>query len=567
MPIGSEKLNKGATASFCLALAGVLACYCTSDFLRENLAQAHHFILSPEFLFLCISGAILSWPLISGRRYDAAVFVIAALYSLVFYGRYLDPLRMAGDNICQIAYCKILFLPNLVGSTGAAFTKPGQMLVLGMLYQMSLYLGPYLFKVGLSLVMGACIWSLSRIATDMGGKGAGIAALLLAIWTFTGEFVEGSVSIFLIPCLFAGIRMYYYRPGQRPIGRLLLALTILFHIYTVAVLAVIWLSCLKERDWKELKVLSLQGCLSIGLWVALIYRVQGSLSRLNSGAAAGYVAPLEGTPANGLLYILQVVLDGFAQQPHFRTLVVLCVVGIGGAAAYGYARYLTIFASFAIMIVSVMFLGGTFNIERYCSTFYAFSCAIGIGTVARYAGDVCRLKCWSPKLLLLGTVLIAVVTLDFSGFNFRSAIESGAHDAYVAGHYVRSARNLMADPLLRTARRLLTEDDIVYSLIVMDPLRFESLAALQHFNVLGHAEREKMLATTDYVWISLTDDHPYYYLFHLVDPQWQHDEFRRLIVDMIGTNRPASLYGVTFIPVDRNSERMLLKVEPDVSSE
>lgn len=555
-------LHKAVLLSIPLLILTVHGWFFSGEFFSLNMAEAREFVLSLQFLFFVVLGVVLSRKWVPNRWYDIAVFTAAVFFSLVFYGRYLDIFRMAGDNLCQIAYWKILFHPSLSGSTSAAFTKPGQLLILGMLYQGTLLLGPYLFKVGLSLVMGACIWAVTRVATDIGGRFAGVITFPVVVWGFAMEFVEGSASIFLIPCLFAGSWLYFYRPRYKNIGRLLLVATIQFHIHAIAVLGVIFLFLLFKKEWKELGLFSLYGSLSIALWVEVIYLIQGSMARLNSGAAAGYVAPLEGMPDSRLTYMFEVLREGFVQQPAVRTLFILMAIGVIGAVAYGYRHYLVVFASVLVLAANVAILGGTFNLERYCATFYAFGCAVGIGTIVRYATELRSSPARLLKAVLSIAVLVSVLFLDFSYFNLPRQLKLGNYDTYIGGHYVASARNLLADPFVEPTVRLLTEDDIIYSLIVLDPVRFTSLAALQQFNVLSVAERKKVLSRTDQIWISLTDGHPYYYLFHLPEPKWEQDDFRRLVVNILRDNRPGSLYGFKFIPVHRTSERLLLKVLP-----
>jgi hypothetical protein len=547
----------------CVLLLYVLGYYLTIDFIKHNYEQACQFVLSAHSLFFIVIGALLYQQKISDKWYNFLIIVSAVVYLQIFYGKYLDAFRMAGDNICQIAYWKILFHQNLAGSIGASFTKPGQLLILGPLYQMSLYAGPLLFSIGVSLVMALCVWSLARIATDIGGRVAGIIAFPVAVYVFLNEFLSVSFSIFLIPSLFAGIWIYFYRPEHRNVGRFLLVLSIQFHIQSVMVLGVVWLLLLVKKDWRELALFSGYSVLSVVFWVAMIYRVQGNMARLNSGAAAGYVAPLEGKPDNGLIYMLDILQDGFVHQPYIRFLTVFGVIGIVGALYYGYKMYLTLFSSIPVLIANVVMLGGDFNLDRYCAGFYAFSCAVGIGTAVRYVADTRHSGSLTNKVCVTVSLLPLIIFSLFIIANHQKEIRTKAVEHYSESDYIVSAKQLVADRVIQDSTGLMTEDDIIYPLVVMNPDRFSSITALQYFNVTSEPARKSILANTDYIWIALNDRHPYYYLSHIPVPAWEKDPFRIMIMEILRTNRSSSLYGYRFFPVERNENRLVVKVQPD----
>lgn len=541
-------------ASLSLLVVGVDRNY----FLSPMLAQTKAFFFSAQFLYFFFCGCLLCRLRLSDKTFGFLVCLFAFVYLLLFYLKPLDMLRMEGDNICQIAYWNILFQHRFAGAIGVAFTKPGQMLLLGPLYQLSLYGGAVVFKAGLCLAFAACIWSLVMIATDIGGRLAGAIAFPVTVWCLLVEFLSGSAVIFLIPTLFSGLWFYFYRPRHRTLGRLLLALSLQFHVQVIPVLAVVWLILLAKRDWPELKRFTLYLLISALFWLAIIYWVQGALARLNSGAAVGYIGPAEGLPDNSLRYMWDIFRKGL-QQSNFRLLFVLGGIGMLGAFAYGFGAYLTVFFIMLLLILNVVFLGGTFNLERYCAPFYAFSCAVGVGALVRFARGA-GLTLFGK--ISLGLSLVALIlAVDFSALNRFNAVVFGGEQSYFTHDFVAQAQRLLADPLFQRPVGLLTEDDILSPLVVLAPQRFSSLAALQYFNVAKEPVRRALLAKTDYLWIALQQEHDYYYLFHLPDPSWENDPFRHMILQIIDDNRPAVMYGFRFTPVACDQVRLILKVE------
>ena len=531
-------------------------------FLTQNLSGATEFFPSFPFLFFCLSGIGLASGRLSNRWYECSVFILAAVYLFVLYGDYLLLLHMSGDSICQVAYWNILFRPHLLGSIGVAFAKPGQVVLLGLLYQMSLIGGHLVFKLGLCLIMAACVWSLVGVATDFGGRLAGILAFFLSLWAFQEEFVFSESTIYAITALFTGLRLYYYHPRLKGLGRCLLVLTLQFRIEAVAVLGVIWLMTLFKKDWRELITFSAWALISLLVFVGIILQIQGSLSRLNSGAAVGYVGPVLGNGAgdpafsnNKIDYIAGIIRTEFSGTYYIRFLFILAILGIAGACCFNRKLYLTVFASMIIITVNVFLLNGTFNLVRYCDLIYAFSCSIGAAALVRYGHYALQRR--TPLrlgvLALGGFVLLAA--FDFSRLNTYKHLDPANTSVFLA-----SAMALMEDEKIPFSARLLTEDDLLSHIVVVAPDRYQSLASLQYFNVASDAERQKILAKTDYIWLDL-HGFPYFYLFHLALPEWGADPFRLMIRKILAEgNQPRSLYGFQFIPLDLDANRLLLKV-------
>src|SRR5512138_1513411 len=130
----------------------------TMDTITTLFSQQMGANLSLQVLFLAVAAMVLLKKGLPERTYGLLLYFFSFGYLLLFYGTSLRAFSMAGDNICQIAYWKILFHPNLTGSIGASYTKPGQLLILGPLYELSRVFGESAFRIGICLIMAACIW-------------------------------------------------------------------------------------------------------------------------------------------------------------------------------------------------------------------------------------------------------------------------------------------------------------------------------------------------------------------------------------------------------------------------
>ena len=547
-----------------IGLSLLLACWHEPAFFKGNVSSALDFFASGHFLFFCLAAAILWCNRVSDRWYEASAFGLAALYCYLFYGDYLLLLHMSGDSICQVAYWNILFRPELTGSIGVAFGKPGQIILLGLLYQLSLLAGHWVFKVGLCLIMAACVWSLVAVATELGGRVAGLMAFFLSLWAFQTDLIYSGSAIYAITMVFAGLRFYYYHPRWRSVGRLLLVLSIQFRIEAIAVLAVVWLIHVARREWREAWIFSLWSALSLCFFVGILYRIQGSLERLNSGAAVGYVGPvmsngqIDAALSEGKIrYMINVVKEDFTDRWYIRFLFILVLAGISGAFLFARRYYLSVFASLIIIIANVFLLSGTFNLERYCDLLYAFGCALGSGALVRFAA----LAMHRRKVLGLAGVLLATLVL-MAGFDYARLKTYQELDPGSTTEAVVSAMDILADDLIpQEAHSLMTEDDLLAHLVVIAPDRFPRLTSLQYFTVAGEDKRREILARTDYIWVNL-NRFPYYYLYHLPREEWRADPFRQMVEAIVeGRSALGQLYGVRLLPVDISFTRLLLKVE------
>ena len=527
----------------------------TTATLLSLFSSLLHALFSLHFIILAGMILVLTRKSISPRAFSLLSYVCIVTYLFFFYGKHSHIFTMAGDNLCQIAYWKILFHGTLAGSIGASFTKPGHLLILGGLYELSRVLGETAFTVGICLVFSSCVWILSKIAADIGGRWAGIGTFLISIYVFIPEFYDGSNSIFLVPVLYAGLRFYYYDPCRRNLGMLLLVLDIQFHIQAITVLAIVWLIHAAKREWRQLALFSAAASASLALWVAVIMRVQGTVTaRLNSGASVGYIAPFGEAFAykNKLEYLTNAVTTQLAASYSIKALFILAAIGIAGAIYYRRKAYLAVFSTVILLMLNVVMFGGTINLGRYFSPVFAFGCSIGVATLVSLVGDRHKRYAFPAVLLLL---IPFVVVMEDSA---QTHGQSRQLPDYVAG-----AASLLQNNSLPYSTRLMTEDDLLYPIVVQYPDRYQKLEALQQFNIEAEPERRKMLAATDYIWIAANNRHMYYYLAHTPLPDWHHDPFRLMVLELQRSREPKKMYGFCFFPIESDTEHLLIQVKPD----
>jgi len=532
-------------------------------FLQANSDGAAGFFFSTEFALFCGIAIILSLRRIAGFWYELCVFLLGAGYLYFCYGDGLSFFKMNGDNICQVAYWNILTHPSLSGSIGVSAAKPGQIIILGILYQLGFLGGPLVFKIGLCLVMAACVWSVVAVATEMGGRAAGIISFLLTIWAFEPGLIYGESTIYVVTPVFAGLRLYYYHPKWRSLGRLLLVSAIMFRIETVAVLAVVGLIHVARREWRELAIFSAFTMAAILVWGGIVLRIQGSFARINSGLAAGYLGPQleqgqlsQAFSAIDFHYIVQNVMEDLTGFYYMRFMLVLAVIGIIGAVVFRRRIYLCVFATLGIILANAVLFGGIIEMKRYFSLVFAFSCAIGVATMLRYGSLI-----WLRRRYLEFASLIVLTVVVMVGFDY------GWFYAYLDGgtsnedDFVPDAKEIISNAYLPAATRLMSEDDVLSYVLVMAPDRFSAVSSLQCFNISNEQKRKEILAQTDYVWVDL-NGYPFYYLHYMPLLQWQNDSFRQMAKAFVkGQVQERSLYGYRFARVELTYNHLLLKVE------
>ena len=429
--------------------------------------------------------------------------------------------------------------------------KPGQVLIFGLLHQCS---GDVALRLLLALLGAGLSLMLGRIAVGIGGGWAGFCGAALSVGAFS-EFVRGGDShLFLIPLLFGGLLLYYYRPqGMKKWGLLLLVLAPLFRIEAAAAVVIVLLIHLLRREWKEFAAGAGALALSMGIWLIFMFRIQLEISRFTS-AEAGY---MPGPRGPFLSYFLGDLKAAFS---YYSTAISLSLLATGAAGVAlrfrEWRRYLIALVPVSVIFVNYIFLGGSLATRHFEATF-AFGLSVGVGVLFAASS---RLRLMPRKGFSIPAA--ALVLLPGLVFYLPSARRLAAPPPPLEP-YVADGLGLCAEKLIPAGSRLLSEDDALYVLLMNAPDRFRKVRTLQQFNISGERGRAETLADTDFIYL-LKGGYAWYYLN--IDstcrrPGSGTDKFMTLIREIMRSNSGAGIYGVTLTPLVNDAARLVLKVE------
>ena len=541
------------------------------------------------------------------RRFTLLVFLVALVVflSVVPFGGFDT---IIGDNIAQVGYWKVIFHRQLVGSVGASSMKPGLIVLLGIAHDLSLLLfgSTYLIRIVFALAAATLAALVAGIARDASGSriaGLGAAVYLLVATPMPSIFTEGTSMVIFFPLLLGGV--WAFARQRQLAGSIILCLAALIRIEAFAVL--LWLSIseqLLKARWRDFLLTAGVTAGAVLLTAGVYYAVQGSVARFGAGGpAVGYsftrepdvlrriwspllfsfTAPYQiAFEQCGFPYLA--VPAGYAllrnsQARNYASLLAVplflflyVVTGQGQNETRYFQFVIPILASFGAAGVVVAFSDGREMTPRRIKVFAAValvgllaslllsSVAIALTAALLIApallGWLMARVHWSPKaswvhigfVLLLGGVLLSTLLKDPWRGPRRLAVYTNDADAL-----------LHKMPLLRGAA-VLTEDDVIYSVIVKDVGYFGHAAALQDFNVRPEQRRAELLRQADYV-VILKGQHNWYFLRY--DPQklGQRDPFRAAISRLSKSKQPVSIYGARLVPVQNNRTWLVLKVE------
>lgn len=509
-----------------------------------------------------------------------------------------------GDNIAQVAYFRVLFRENLSGSIGASSMKPGLVLLLGVAHDLSLTLfaSTVLIQLVFALFAAGLVTIVARIAKDAGGLLAGVfaAVYLLACTPVPGMYTTGSSMVVFLPLLFFGI--WLFTLGREGAGAIVLCLAALTRIEALAVLA--WLCVFQQlwrRKWRSVVFTGTVTTLTVVLTAAVYYRLQGSVARFNAGGPpAGYLFLRDPSGLHRLLeslkYTVSASYETLAARAGPPSLLLPALLGVfsdrsrriyasllglplflnvyiasgNGSAELRYFEFLLPAAACfgAAGLVAAMHFGSSGRSRRIWAAAGALL-LVTISALALHAADVAysagltfiagglgrltafRVERFSPRarnasaFILLGSTAILLVVRKAQAHKPGRAV------------YTLDAKRLLDSKKLPPHSRVLTEDDIIYSVIARAPDFFAHATALQYFNIQNDAERAKLLNATDYIALS-RGRHAFYYLHYDPEKRGNSDPFRAAL----GRNESTNLYGHRLKLIDKSSAMSLFTVEP-----
>jgi hypothetical protein len=164
----------------------------------------------------------------------------------------------------------------------------------------------------------------------------------------------------------------------------------------------------------------------------------------------------------------------------------------------------------------------------------------------------------SPRLLRSGWALLFWVSL------LRTLVHNDWYPQTRPAPYTVAALKLIKHCGEPKGQRVLTEDDVIYGVLVRDQTLFRQLGALQYFNVQSDARRAEILGKTDYI-IAAKGDFLNYYLKYDPLGRGGSDPFRAAVLHA-RKGKPASLYGYRLVPIETSRDWTVIKVESEGSA-
>lgn len=474
--------------------------------------------------------------------------------------------QITGDGMCNIAYWYSFFDPSLRGSIGASVTKPGWAVMLGLSHDFYNRFGHSnaMLKSVLVFSISLLVWSLVRVAWQIGGPYAGASSFFLALFSYPIFYwYKGAHSIlFCAPLVLLGLRLY--SSGREKAGASLLLAGIFFRVEAALVPIFVCAFHLIKKEYRKCLILVLFVAVALSLWAAFVYHVQGSFLRLDAGLGVGYNAISK--EYNFLSLHNSWRSFASAWRTYFqaeRHMLALCVLGAMVAlAARGARIYLCLAGLFLGQFLNILLLGGS---SHYVIFVEPFAIALGSGGIFYFLK---QLKC---RPLLVNTakalVCIAIITALFSKkqvylkkyyFDIRNVpLEELTEPA----PFLTNALDIVKRGLLPRGSRVLTEDDVAYSLVINSPKRhFKALYALPYFNLCREEKQRAILGNTDFIYISKL----WHQTFFLASPSsvvWKDDAFRRAILRLKDTGEPVDIHGARLELLDESDCGILIKAK------
>jgi hypothetical protein len=467
-----------------------------------------------------------------------------------------------GDNICQVAYWRVLLHPHLVGAIGASSPKLGITLVLGLTYDLSdlLFHSSVLIRAVLAIFAAFLVSSTARIAGDLAGPTAAALAAAYLVWgtPMSEMFVGGTSMVFFLPLFLAGVRQF--AQGRPTAGAGLLGCSSLFRIESIFVLA--WLTVsegLFGRRWRLFwTCVAIMGavCLAV-IWFN--FALQGDLSRFNAGGPqTGYVVAAESSfrrrLARALAFVYaspRTVIFEECRWPY------LALPGLGMLLLARQRRvYLAGVMGIPLFLVTYVVVSGD-SASRWFEFLIPFVAAFGVAGVvatvriigrdalsARVFRVTSRATMCAAALLLAG-VLVTMVRTAGPGWGR-------------APFTLDAIRFLNARQIPKGAA-VLIDDDITYGIVIREPDFFRRVTALPYFNIKDDDWRRKVLDDTDYIVVSKRE-YPLYYLLYDPVGRGDSDPFRRAISQMAAGAPAQRVYDRELVPIVNNKRWLIVKV-------
>ena len=557
--------------------------------------------------------------LVTPYRFGAGctVLVFVSLFAYFLFYPHQNFAGLVPDNICQTAYWYLRGHPHLVGSIGSSAPKGGLIVLLGLTHFGSYQVldSVWLYKAVLSLFAAGLVLIIGRIAADVArSTAAGALALVVAGGsTYVNQiFFYGSSNLFFLPVALCGLWLLSRNRDRAGILALCLALTLRFDGAALAGLAALWVG-IRRRKWQPLFESLAYLAIATSFVLLMSYWVQGSWARFTAGPSTGYPV----YPSLETMGQLQSVVGMLISE---TTVAVLLLPAVYTLVRLSWSRIYLLFLGIGTATALLFFLGIVGMEYRYIASLQTLIIALGCGGLFLLADDlggrdegrwgtpiiacsvvsalvlaagawtsvpihplllifalpaVLALAAWGDGLsarrrLLVATrvLVVAVVAGVFvgSGFKARESFSDLAR-ADLRQPSVLDAEEFLRRSVVPAGVGLLTEDELLNYVIATAPSRLGHARSIQFFNVSPEPVRRRILAQTDYLYLSKRPNFLWNYLYFVPRQDWIGDPFREVVVSMIRTNQPGDIYGVTITPFVNSATRFVARVQSARSRE
>ncbi|NIM29080.1 MAG: hypothetical protein GTO67_14455 [Gammaproteobacteria bacterium] len=544
---------------------------------------------------------------------DALLF--GALFAYFLFYPHTGFEGVIPDNIAQTAYWSLLTRPELVGSIGSSSPKGGLIVLLGSAHLISyeIFESTWPFKAMLAAFFAATLFLIYRIAMDFGGPIAGLLAVLVAMGStyLPQTFYTGSSNLFFLPLVLLGLLLLSKSRDRPAVMVLGLAATIRPEALIIIGMVVVH-RYLRRGDWRKSIEFSAYGAIAFVFFVLMAYWSQGSWDRIGGGAATGYpafaslqtVEHLRVTVgqffserfvtllllpavfslirmeyaraylyfyAMALAFIFLVIIDFFGM--HYRYIaagqVIIFALGCGGLMQiYAYIRRpslsmpgtSTIVMGAAATAVAVAVVFWSTRDPTTCLMLLAFPTSYLLAAVAKH-------RTGSDRLLIVSHIAIALFVAAApiaSAVKARQAFGTALDTHHPA---ILDALEFLGDPRIPPGSAVIAEDELLNYVLVKRPDFFSAARSIQSFNVMTDTQRREALSKTQFLYVSKRQNYGWNYLFYLPRATWVTDPFRTIVLEMIRTNQPRTVFGSTLEPIYNSDTRFIARIRPDSDGE
>jgi hypothetical protein len=424
-------------------------------------------------------------------------------------------------------------------------------------------------------------------------------------------FFSGSSNLFFLPPALLGLLLLTMAKDRAAVLTLCLAVTVRPEAVIMIGLLVV-LRYMRRSDWRKSIEFAAYGGLALLLFVLSAYWTQGSWDRIGGGAATGYpafasfrtvehmrgalglflserfvallllpalfaVVRVERTRpylyfySMALAFIVLVIIDFFGM--HYRYIVagqvIIFALGCGGLMRmYADLRRPNLHMPGASTIalpgtIVVLALAVTLWSTRdatTCLMMLAFPATYLLAATVKHRRGSDRLLFWCHVAIALFVAVAPIASV----VKARQAFIASLGEQHTA---IKDAREFLSDPRIPPGSAVITEDELLNYVLVKRPDYIARARSIQSFNVMTDPQRREALSKAQFLYVSKRRNYGWNYLFYFPRATWVTDRFRAVVVEMMRTNQPRSIFGSTLEPIYNSNTRFIARIRPDPGGE